>query len=155
MLYTVENNTDREVDFYPRFDLVTDTLQVITSEIRVSAEAFQAIKRRSKDSFLLPPEKITGKLLRGRDRAKHGVAIWRDFDPQARSFRIYVSGLSGEFLRLKNPAFDRNKPENDSNKRYFTLRKTLEIPYKFPSGPESRHLTVPGRRAHQQKWIMR
>lgn len=155
MLYTVENGTDREVDFFPRFDLVTDTLQVIPSEIRVSPEAFQAIKRRSGDPLLLPPEKTTGRLLRGADQARHGVAVWRDFDPQVREFKIYVGGLSGEFVRVRNAAFDAERAEGEDNPRYFTLRKTLEIPYKLPGSVQTRRLATPERIADEQKWVMR
>ena len=38
MLYVVENLTEREVDFYPAFELVTDTLKVVRSDIRVTPE---------------------------------------------------------------------------------------------------------------------
>jgi len=155
MLYSVENQGDREVDFYPHFQLVTDTLQVIRSEIQVSPEAFRAIKRRSGDPLLVTPTKVMGRLLRGKDRAKHCVAIWRDFDFKAKGFKIYVRGLSGETIRLKNPVFDPKKPESEKNKRYFTLRKTLEIPYKFPGGLQMRTLAKPERIASDQRWVMR
>jgi len=156
MLYTVENPGEREVDFYPEFELVTDTLKVVQSEIRVSPEAFQAIKRRSGNPLLLAPEKVIGRLLCGKDRAKHSVAIWRDFDPKAKGFNVYVSGLSGEVARLKNPKYDPKQPEDSiKNKRYYVLRKTLEIPYKLPGSESTRILAIPQREADQQKWIMR
>lgn len=156
MLYTVENAGDREVDFYPRFTLVTDTLKVVQSEIKVSPEAFQAVRRRSGDPLLLAPEKVIGRLLCGQDRAKHSVAIWRDFDPKAKGFKVYVSGLSGEVARLKNPTFDPKQPEDPvKNKRYYVLRKTLAIHYKFPGSESTRTLAVPQREVDQQKWIMR
>lgn len=155
MLYSVENTSNREVEFYPRFDLVTDTLRVVTSEINVSPEAFQAIQRRSNDPLLVTPEKAIGKLRRGADQARHSVAVWRDFDPKARAFTVYISGLSGETARLKNPVFDPEKPADAANPRYFVLRKTLAVPYRFP-GSESRRLeAVPERVTEQQKWIMR
>jgi hypothetical protein len=155
MLYRVENPTGQEVDFYPSFELVTDTLQVIPSEIRVSPEAFRAIQRRSGDPLLLPPETAIGRLLRGRDRARHGVAIWRDVDPSVRSFTVYVAGLSGEVMRVRNPAFDPEQPESDANKRYFVLRKTLAIPYKLPGGTSLRAFAQPERVTGDAKWIMR
>lgn len=155
MLYTIENNTDREVDFYPKFELVTDTLRVLPSEIRVSPEAFKAICRRSGEPLLVTPEKAVGRLLRGKDRARHSVAIWRDFDPKAKAFTIYVSGLSGEITRLRNPAFDPAKPQSETNKRYFILRKTLDIPYKLPGSESTRSHAIPERVLDGQKWIMR
>ncbi|MHC4445523.1 MAG: hypothetical protein ACYTF1_11635 [Planctomycetota bacterium] len=163
MLYTVENSCDlskespkdREVEFYPEFVLVTDMLQVLVSEIKVSPEAFQAVKRRSGNPLLLPQEKVLGRLLCGKDRARHSVALWRDFAPEAKGFKIYVSGLSGEVSRLKNPMFDPSKPVSAKNKRHFILRKTLEIPYKFPGGLSARSKLVPQRIGDKQRWIMK
>ncbi len=155
MLYTVENPNDKEVEFYPDFELVTNTLRVVPSEIQVSPEAFRAIQRRADDPLLIPPERVIGKLLRGKDRARHSVAIWKDFDPKATSFTVFVSGLSGEMKRVKNPAFDASKPESRTNERYFTFRKTLSIPYKFPGSAATRDRVVPERLADKQQWIMR
>ncbi len=155
MLYTVENPGPSEVDFYPKFDLVTDKLQVIPSEAHVSPEAFRAIQRRSGDPLLVPPERVIGRLLIGEDRQRHGVAIWKNVNPEARSFTVYVSGLSGETVRIRNPGFDSQKPEDDQNPRYFNLRKTLAVPYKLPGGERTRDLAVPERMAGEEKWIMR
>jgi hypothetical protein len=155
MLYTVQNPTGREVDFYPKFELVTDTLQVIESEVRVSPEAFRAIKRRSGNPLLVTPEAATGKLLQGEDRQRHSVAIWRNVDPKARAFTVYVAGLSGEMTRLRNPAFNAEEPESAKNQRYFNLRKTLAIPYRLPGGESTRNLAVPERLLGEEKWIMR
>ena len=156
MLYSVENPGDKEVDFYPQFDLLTDTLKAYRSASRVSPEAFQAIQRRSGDALLLPPEKVSvGKLLCGKDRARHGVAIWSDFDPKAKGFQVYVSGLSGEVARAKNPLYDPSQPDSEQNKRFYLLRKTLEIPYRLPTSESERSRAIPQRLASEQKWIMR
>ncbi len=155
MLYTVENSTEREVDFYPDFTLVTDTMRIVKNEVQVSPEAFQAIQRRSGNPALLPPEKVLGKLLRGQDRARSSVAIWKDFEPQAKGFTVFVAGLSGEVSFVKNPAYDSKKPEDAGNRRAFILRKTLELPYKFPGAESMRTYVVPERQTERQKWIMR
>jgi len=155
MLYTVENTTDREVQFYPEFELVTDTLRVVQSGRDVSPAAYQAVVDRANNPALLPPEKILGRLLVGKDRAKHGVAIWKDFDPQAKGFTVYVGGLSGEQTRWKNPAFNAEKPEGPSNQKYFMLRKTLAIPYEFASSEANRSMAVPRRQVEKQTWVMR
>jgi len=155
MLYRVENPGPVEVDFLPRFELVTDTLKRVPSQIRVSPEAFRAIQRRSGNPLLVPPERAVGRLLCGRENARHSVAIWPDFDPQARGFRIYVGGLSGESRRVPNPAFDPSKVESETNKRYYVVFKTLEIPYKLPAGPATRMEVRPVRESDEQRWIMR
>lgn len=155
MLYTVDNPSDEDVEFLPSFELVTDTLQVVPSEVRVSPEAFRAIQRRSGDPLLVTPDRAVGPLLRGEDRARHSVAIWRNIDPKAREFKVYVSGLSGEMSRVKNPTFNAEKPEGPDNRRFFTLRRTLEITYKLPGGDSARASAVPERQTGDPKWIMR
>jgi hypothetical protein len=155
MLYRIENPGPLEVSFYPKFDLVTDKLQVVPSQAHVSPEAFRAIQRRSGNPFLMTPERIVGQLLVGTDRQRHGVAIWKNVNPEARAFTVYVAGLSGETVRMKNPGFDPEKPEDDKNPRYFNLRKTLSVPYKLPGGERTRDLAVPERMNGQEKWIMR
>lgn len=155
LLYSVENRTGKAQEFYPTFEIVTDTLNVVESEIGVSPEAFRAIQRRWKNPLLLEGSRINGTLLAGEDRAKQGVAIWPDFDPKAKDFKVYVSGLSGETTKVANPAFDPAKPEEGRNKRFFLLRKTLEIPYRLPGGPDARHLAVPERLKEEPVWVMR
>ena len=155
MLYTIENPGKREVGFYPHFEMVTDTLQVIPSEVSISPEAFRAIARHSGNPLMVPPEQAVGRLLRGKDQMRQSVAVWRDFEPKARSFTIYVAGLSGESISVKNPAFQADKPESPENKRYFLLRKTLAIPYVFPGTPEGHFQAMPQRLADKQEWILR
>ena len=153
--YQVTNLGRQEVDFYPEFELVTDKLKVIRSERTVSPEAFRAVQRRVNDPLMLPPEKMTGPLLRGEDRARRGVAIFRDFSSKSRAFRLYVAGLSGEVMRVKNPVFDRSKAESPENQRYFTFRKTLEVPYMLPGSKTTRSMAVPERQIDKQRWVMR
>jgi len=156
MLYTVQNDTGQDVDFYPSFELVTDTAKVYPSDVSVSPLVFQAIKRRHRAThpFLLDSVQIVGKLLQGEDNAKEGVAIWPQFDPQANRVTIYVSGLSGETRIVENPAYDPTRPETELlklpdgprieqtvNPRYFVLRKTLAIRYSLPGDRATRRLT--------------
>jgi len=155
MLYTVANTGDQEVYFYPEFEVVTDTLKVIDSGAGVSSEAYRAVFQRADDPLLLPAEKIAGRILRGKDQARHGVAIWKDFDPKAKRFTVYVGGLSGEVRRWKNPAFNPDKPEGPQNQRYFLLRKTLAIPYALPGSTSARTHATPRRISEEQKWVMR
>lgn len=155
VLYTVENNTGREVQFYPEFEIVTDTLKAFPGDRDVSPGAYQAVAHRANDSALLPPEKIAGRILVGKERARHGVAIWRDFDPRAKAFTLFVSGLTGETARWRNPAFDGEKPEGPKNKKYFLLRKTLSVPYVLGSSEAMRSTAVPTRQPDKQTWVMR
>ena len=147
MIYSVTNRTGREVHFYPQFDLVTDTLKVYHGGDHVSPSVFAAIRERHRKQhpFLTAPLKASGKLLQGVDNARTSVAIFTDFDPQASRFAIYAAGLSGEVVRVPNPAFDSSQPPSEQNVQFFTLRKTLGIGYDMPGDVTSRIRAKPVR----------
>ncbi len=155
LLYTVTNESGQEVEFYPSFELVTDTLQVVTGGDRISPVVYDLVLARHKKAypFLCEPMKASGRLLQGIDNARTSVAVFNDFDRQSNSVTLYVGGLSGETARVANPGYDAKKPEGHDNKQFFALRKTLAIEYDVPGDPETRRDANAVRRG--QGWVMR
>ncbi len=155
MLFDVGNETGRDVAYYPTFRLVTDTLQVVEGGGAISPSVYDAIcaRHRKEYPFLVVPSKITGPLLQGRDNARASVAVFRQFDPIANSFTIFVGGLSGEIVRVANPSFDATQEASDANPRFFILRRTLALRYDIPGDPDTRKLAKPIRRSRD--WVMR
>ena len=155
LLYSVTNQTGREVEFYPAFDLVTDTLEVVEGGNGVHPAVYKAIQKQYAKlyPFFVPPREATGLLRQGVDNKLTSAIALVDFDPQASRFAMYVAGLSGETARVPNPAFDPGRPESDKNMRFFVLRKTLAVTYELPGDPQSRNLATP-RRA-KREWVMR
>ncbi len=173
LLYTVQNDTGRDVDYYPFLELVTDTAKVYPSDIGVSPLVFNAIKRRHKAThpFLADSVRIVGRLLQGEDNAKEGVAIWPQFDIKANQFTVYVSGLSGETKIVENLSYEPSLPQTQVrrlpdgteidepvNPRYFVLRKTLAIRYALPGDTKTRRFTqaqrgIRWRRVQIRGWI--
>jgi hypothetical protein len=72
---------------------------------------------------------MTGKVLPGEDNARTGVAIFAPLDRGTDYFRIFVEGLSGEYVERPNPAATAETPEDE---KVIRLRKTLVLEYKFP-----------------------
>lgn len=168
MLYTATNTSRTTQHFYPTFELVTDDLRVIETDIGISPLVFNAIRERHKitHNYLVSPSKAIGDLNAGRDYARESVAIWRADDLNIDKFCIYIAGLSGEARAVPNPAFDANKPETVTlrsptgrereitvNPEYFTLRKTLKLDYALPASARSRGKIDP--RLTHAAWIMR
>jgi hypothetical protein len=155
LLYTVTNDTGQDVDFYPAFELVTNTCQVVRGGDRIHPLVVDAIRVRHKKqyTFFVDPLKATGRLLQGEDNARTSAAVFRNFDPAADRFTIYAAGLSGEVVRLRNPAFDADAPESETNSRFFTLRKSLGITYDLPGDPKTRKLATATR--VKMEWVMR
>jgi hypothetical protein len=155
LLYSVTNNTGREIGFYPSFDLVTDTLKLVEGGSGVHPAVYRVIQERYAKlyPFFVPPLEAYGTLQQGADYKRTSVVVFRDFDPEASSFTLFVGGLSGETTRLPNPKFDADSPESDNNVQFFVLRKTLAVHYELPGDPRSRILAKPTR--VKREWVMR
>lgn len=155
LLYSVTNQTDRDVEFHPTFELVTDSMQKSIGGEEISTTVFDAIRARHHRDypFLIQPSRVSGKLLQGEDNRISSVGIFRQFDPESSQFAVYVGGLSGEVTRVANPSFDPAQPESDANPPFFFLRKTLAVRYVLPGDVKSRRVTKPTRVG--RGWVMR
>jgi hypothetical protein len=157
MPFTVTNNTNDEQDFLPIFDMVDDKGNVHHSDQNIPKEVFEAIKRREGKKLLEPLSKVSGRLLAGPDQARDSVAIWPEPLDRMGTFSIFVTGLSGEAVWLKDDKatplskadWTKIKPEDAGT----ILRKTLEI-----------QIQVPGDEFYQghdpvinkgERWVMR
>ena len=150
-ILTLTNKTRRDVDFYPRCELMTDTFEVMPAGKGVPAAVFRQIKMRHqlKYPFLESVDATSSRILQGEDNTKDITVIWPDFDADARNIRLFVSGLSNETVAIDHPvAKDASgKPE----KVY--LRKTLELDYSIGGDPLFRS---DARLDYKDKrWVMR
>jgi len=151
MIVTVTNRTGLDADFYPTCDLVTDTLQVVPAGRGVPPVVFELIKQRhaGKYPFLEPLQGVANRILEGEDNAKDIAIIWQDFDPQAKSFDVFIGGLSNETAVIRHPILT---DENGSPLPVF-LRKTLDLTYSLRGDPALRssvEVVFKG-----QDWVMR
>jgi len=155
LLFTVTNDTGRDVEFFPSFRLVTESFQVREGGENISPSVYEAIfdRHRGDYRFTAEPSEITGTLLQGEDNARTSAAVFRMFDAEANRFNIFVSGLSGDLARVRNPGFDDSKTASDDNAPFFILRRTLAITYDLPGDAISRPNARPIRR--QREWVMR
>ncbi|MBL8878838.1 MAG: hypothetical protein JNG88_06925 [Phycisphaerales bacterium] len=176
MVYTVRNNTGRTQRFFPTFELVTEGIRVIETDLGIHPLVFDAIRQRhnATHKYLVSPTKAIGDLRVGDDNAIESVAIWRADDSDVNSFRVFVAGLSGETAIVLNPTRGKSKataevnadekpaaaatapsdkPKGASDSRRFTLRKTLEIQYDLPGSHSGRTTAEPERKS--VRWIMR
>jgi len=148
---TLTNNTDQDVDFYPKCELMTDTFQIIPAGKNVPPAVFQLIRTRhqSKYPFLEALEKASNKVLQGKDHAKDLAIIWPDFDTQATAVKVFITGLSNETAVIDHPI---EKDEAGQPVKVF-LRKTLELTYDLQGDPAVRpYLKVAYKGL---RWVMR
>lgn len=159
VLYKVTNRTGKDQIFVPDFVLYTDTGQILHAGEGVPAAIFTEIQKRHNDPLLVTLAAATGRLLQDEDNAKQSVAIWRDFDPQARGFDIFVGGLSGERAKVNLPVPVRvtvrgGRPQKvQVTRTELILSKTMQLSYKLPGEAEARARTTP--ELIKKQWVMR
>lgn len=156
--YKVTNNSDKEVYFLPRFELIDRDGNIHRSDHHIPGEVFTAIKRREGNKYLVAPTAVRGQLRLGEDQARESVAIWEEPTRRMGAFTIYVTGLSGEFVEMKGPD---GKPLDDGKGNPIILRKTLQLKFHI-NGDEvypGEDVVNPGENPagarEAKRWVMR
>jgi hypothetical protein len=150
-ILTLTNKTGADVDFYPKCELMTDTLEIIPSGRGVSPAVFEMIKKRHQRAYPLlePIEKVGDRILQGADNARDIAIVWPEFDPAANNIKLFISGLSNETAVVKHPT----KTDEQGRPVDVYLRKTLVLSYDLPSDGISR-LDVK-LKFEEKSWVMR
>ncbi|MCD6303703.1 MAG: hypothetical protein J7M21_01930 [Planctomycetes bacterium] len=157
--YTVTNNSDTDQVFVPEFALYTDTGQLLRAGQQTPTAVFFKIKKLLNDPLLKQETSLTRKLLRGRDNAQTGVAIWPDFDPNAGAVDIFIGGLSGETVVIDLPEPVQTVETNwrgvsrTVTRNKLILAKTLHLRYLIPGEKAARWRARP--RLVRREWVMR
>ena len=151
IILTLTNNTGRDVDFFPKCELVTDTLQVTPAGKDTPAAVFEQIKKRHqrKFPFLESLENAGNRILQGEDNAKDIAVIWPDFDADAKGIKLFIAGLSNETIAVDHPT----EKDGTGKPVKVYLRKTLELSYKISGDALFRSGTKPVFQG--QTWVMR
>ena len=152
--YTVTNSTNDEQQFMPDFVLYTDTGQLLRAGKGVPSSVFEAVKEASGDPMLKDQSSMVGRLLRGADNSKDGVAIFTDIEPEAGAFDIFIGGLSGETAVVTLPSPITVSLEGKTiQKDKVVLCKTLQLHFLLPGEAQSRAESEV--RFQAKAWVMR
>ncbi|HEY2585727.1 MAG TPA: hypothetical protein VGI81_08190 [Tepidisphaeraceae bacterium] len=148
--YTVTNNTGQEQEWRPEFTMMTNEGKLVKSDRDIEPGVFDKIKAIEGGRFLQPRLQVVGPLRQGPDQAKDSVAIWKEPQPRMGSFKIFIGGLSGEFVILKD---DNGNEKKGPDGLPVILHKTLQLDYQVigdERNPQTHDLQELG-----QKWVMR
>jgi hypothetical protein len=126
LTYTVTNNSGKEVNFLPDFEMVSEDGKIHRSDLGIPLPVFDAIKKAEGNDLLITPAQADGPLHQGEDQAKDSVAIWEEPSARMGSFSIYAGGLNSEFTHAVD---NDGKPIMDADGKQITLRKTLKLDY--------------------------
>ena len=151
LIITLTNNTGKDVDFYPKCDLMTNSFQIVPAGKFVSTALFDQIRKRHKARypFLELLDQAGTKILQGEDNAKDIAVIWPDFDAKATAVKLFITGLSNETANVNYPIL---KDDTGAPLKVF-LRKTLELNYSLRGDPALK--TSASFEFQGKRWIMR
>ena len=151
MIVTLTNKINRDIDFYPKCELMTDSFQIIPAGKGTLPVVFEHVKSRHQDKypFLEPLEKAGNKILQGEDNAQDMAIIWPDFDVRARNIKVFITGLSNETAVINHPIA---KDKTGKPIKVY-LRKTLELNYALRGDTTLRSYIKLNYK--DKRWIMR
>jgi hypothetical protein len=130
--FSVTNLGSQEQRFLPVFELMTEDGNVVRSDNKIPVNVFEEIKRVEQNEELESMTQIAGTVNVGEENVRQGVAIWREPTPEMGHFSIFVSGLSGESIILKDDKGSPVMKEVDGRKLPVVMRKTRKLDYHVP-----------------------
>ena len=135
VVLTLNNNTGDDVGFYPKFELMTDTWMISQSDTGITKPVYDKIKiiNQGKYPFLQTLDQMPNTILEGDDNKVDVLVVWKDFEKNAKSVKLFFAGLSNETKVVE--VQDKKKP--DTTKK-FILQKTLSLEYLIPGDSAKR-----------------
>ncbi len=148
LILTVNNNTGKDIEFYPQCDLMTESFEILPAGKRVPQEIFEIVATLYRDKYplLVSLAAADNRILQGEDNARDMALIWSDFDSGAKNVKLFITGLSNETAVVNPPG------TGDTSQRVY-LRKTLELRYHLKGDAAWRSNSDIVYRGHQ--WVMR
>lgn len=152
MIISLTNATaEEEVPFYPKFELVTDTFQILPAGLGEQNDLFALVKGKHQGlyPFLESLDFFDHRIRRGSDNTRDFVIFWPDFDARAKTIQFYLAGLSNETAAINHPI----QVDGQGNPVRVYLQKSLQLTYSIGADPQLRRdasLQYEG-----QDWVMR
>lgn len=151
--FAVTNLGSQEQRFLPVFEMMTADGKVVRSDDKIPVNVLEEIKRVEANPELEAMTQIAGTIKVGEENVREGVAIWREPTPEMGHFTIFVSGLSGESIILKDDKGNPVMKEVDGRKLPVVMRKTRKLDYHVPGDARLRGNDPAN--AVDATWVMR
>ncbi len=147
IILSLVNNTGRDVPFYPKFELMTDTWSIEASDTGVAKGVYDSLKLMNEGSFpfAVTMNEVANKILQGSDNSVDLLVVWKDFELEAKSVKMFFAGLSNETAVVET------QRDGETIKHY--LQKTLELNYSIPGDSKQRDLQQLA--FEGMRWVMR
>ncbi|MDP7009572.1 MAG: hypothetical protein QGI78_08390 [Phycisphaerales bacterium] len=103
MVYEVTNETRSDQHWVPSFTLVTDQGEMLDAGNDVPRRIHTDILDTFGDPLLQMQSEVRSALHRGEENAIRGLVVWKAKNEDARSLQVFVSGVSGDTAKVRNP----------------------------------------------------
>ena len=147
--YSVTNNTGKDLEFVPSFELATDSGDLAASGVGVAPAVTDAIIESLEHPFIEDQVDILGPIQQGPENAKHGLVVWPVADFDADEIRVFGAGFSGETESL-----ELTDPRTGEAKR-LVFRKTLMLRFGTPGEIRVAEMGDQPFVVSEKRWIMR
>jgi len=148
---TNDSTQQKEVQFFPACEMVTDNFEIIPAGIGVPKGVFDAIKLKHQGGypFLESLDFEDNRIHFGQDNTRDVVIIWKDFNLKAKEVSLFIGGLSNETAVVAHPS----KTDAKGNPEQVFLQKTLQLRYNVGADASLRHMAT--LEMQEQSWVMR
>lgn len=147
--YSVTNNTGKDLEFVPSFELATDSGDIAASGVGVAPAVTDAIMESLEHPFIQDQVDILGPIQQGPENAKHGLVVWPVADFAADEIRVFGAGFSGETESL-----ELTDPRTGEVQR-LVFRKTLMMRFGTPGEIRVAEMGDQPFVVSENRWIMR
>lgn len=130
LIYEVTNETEQDQRWVPSFILVTDKGEVLDSGDKVPRQIHLLVLDTFGDPLLTMESEASGPLLRGKENATRGLAVWKAGHEDVREVQVFVGGVSGDTANVKNPVTGEE----------VTLHRDLQLSWAVPGSIDALYL---------------
>jgi hypothetical protein len=109
LVYEVTNETNKDRNWIPNFELTTDRGEIISDGENVPRHVQMAVLDTFGDPLMVAQSQASGSLLQGETYAIRSFVVWKagpehmpGFGP-LREIQVFASGVSGDTAEVKNP----------------------------------------------------
>lgn len=103
LLYEVTNNSGKDRQWSPNFDLVTDQGEIIQDGDDVPRNVQLDLLEKFGDELLQLQSNASGQILQGEENAIRAVVVWKAGEEDVNEVQVFAGGVSGDTADVVHP----------------------------------------------------
>ena len=103
LLYEVTNNSGKDRQWSPNFDLVTDQGEIIQDGDGVPRDVQLELLEKFGDELLQLQSNASGPILQGEENAIRAIVVWKAGEEDVNEVQVFAGGVSGDTADVVHP----------------------------------------------------